>query len=325
MIEDSNLLQTNAKENIREMFALTFELYKVAEKNKNLYRIDPDGTIPQKLIELYYKEIKPDYNSLIYSFKRKYIPNEALVEKNDTKEERQGISLVYDYIQNFNPDKDYFNIFVTGLELHRLLYKPLDDKNNRDYAIEYLETQSLIEQAKANKDINMYKEAKKKLESLNNSICKFGGKLRDDDNNVALLGVDIDVVSAAEAKRIYNEYLSDEKKIEYENMLASKNIFLYINYCVKTIANLIKIQPFNDGNKRTCRSLLNLMFKNKNLPPVYITKNERAAYKDALIKAIKDDDYNDVYNLYCYKICDSIYELDIVPYLQSQNKKESKR
>jgi hypothetical protein len=60
------------------------------------------------------------------------------------------------------------------------------------------------------------------------------------------------------------------------------------------------------------------MFKNRNIPPVYILKKERTVYKDALIKAIKDEDYTDIINFYYFKICDSIYELDIKQYIDNK-------
>ena len=48
--------------------------------------------------------------------------NEARVEKNTTKEEQEGLGKIYDYIQNFNFNKDYFNVFTTSLILHQKLY-----------------------------------------------------------------------------------------------------------------------------------------------------------------------------------------------------------
>ena len=320
MSDKSNLLNNSVNENIRDVFAMTFELYKIAEKNNNIYKY-PDQDIPKKLIELYFLEVKPDYNKMLYNFKQKYIQNEAKVEKNDTKLERSGIALMYDYIQQFDPKKDDFNIFITGLKLHQLLYKPLDDARRENIDKEYAETQKLVEIAKKEKNIVKYKEAKKRLEELSTSIQSFGGKLRDDDNQVKLKDVDLKVPSAIDAKVYYNSFVSKEKIEEYNYMLTSYDIFTYINYCVNTMANLIKVQPFNDGNKRTFRGLLNLMFKNRNLPPVYIDAKERNEYKDALFKAILKKDYTDLDNFYYYKICDSIYELDVRPYLEEKNSK----
>lgn len=322
MGEKSNLVSSDVDQNIRDIFAMTFELYKIAESNNNLYK-SADKDIPKKLIYLYYDEIKPDYNKVLYNFRKKYVVNESKVEKNDTKLEQSGIALVYDYIQNFKSNEDYFNIFVTGLELHKLLYKPLDDRNNGNRDELYREAFELQEEAKKEKDIKKYKLAKEKLSEL--SFAKpFGGVLRDTD--VELKDTDVKVPSALEAKIFYNTFLNKEKVIEYNNMLSSVDIFKYIDYCVYITTTLIKYQPFQDGNKRTFRSLLNLMFKNRNLPPVYITKNERKRYKELLFNALENDDFDGLYHFYYYKICDSIYELDIKPYLElnaSSNIKQS--
>jgi hypothetical protein len=137
-----------------------------------------------------------------------------------------------------------------------------------------------------------------------------------------------DIMDPKEVRDKFNAFFSsDEKKQEYENALNNSNIFEYIDYAVNTTCDLIGMQPFGDGNKRTFRSLLNLMFKKKNLPPVYITRKERKTYHDALEKALYEHDYSELDAFYYYKICDSIYELDFKPYLEylkEKNKKESK-
>lgn len=70
--------------------------------------------------------------------------------------------------------------------------------------------------------------------------------------------------------------------------------------------DLIKVQPFADGNKRTFRALLNLLLKRINIPPIYIELDEALSYKNALFKAIKENDYSDIINFYYYKICEAI-------------------
>ena len=325
--EDFNILRhhidgfENKEEDIREIFALSFEFFKMSEAHKTIYKRDINASYVKRLISLYYKDIKPDYSTMIYLFKKKYIYNESLVEKNDSKEERKGLGLVYDYIQNFNPATDYFNIMITAMNIHILLYKFLDDERNKEIENNYLKIKKELEIAKKNKDVRAYRELKKKLMDCSQTFDKFGGRLRDGD--VTLLDTDVKVPSAEEAKIYFNSFLSKEKMIEYQNVLSSTDIFGYVEYCVKTIVDLIRYQMFNDGNKRTFRSLLNLMFKNKNLPPVYITTGERKQYKDALFKAMELNDYKDIINFYYYKICDSIYELDIKPYMEKFNNKDN--
>ena len=323
---------TGVNKDIRDLFEIGFTTYKISENYKLIYKNDPNCTIPKRLIELYIKYINPDYNSMIYSFKNRYISNEVLVEKNDTKEQRRGLSNVYDFIQNFDVNEDKLDIFTTTLRLNYLLWEPTDKKNNMDSELEKEKIKERVailkKEAKEEKNLAKYREATK-LESELSSIShksKIGGQLRSNnyEDDVDLLGTGIKVPSAKESLKYMNSYLSNEKKKEFVDALNNKDIISYIGYCVQEIATLIYYQPFMDGNKRTFRALLNLMFKVKGLPPVYVKSSERNAYKDALFKAIKDGDYQELIGFYLFKICDSIYELDVVPYKNGYNNIDDK-
>ena len=149
------------------------------------------------------------------------------------------------------------------------------------------------------------------------SKCKdssFGGKLRD--SNAYLFDTNVEVLPPKDAMKFFQKFLGESDKIMDE--INKKDIFEYIHECIKIVTELIKAQPFADGNKRTFRALLNLMFKQRGLPPVYITVEEREEYKDALLKAMLNNNYSSLYKFYYYKICDSIYELDIQPKIQKQ-------
>lgn len=223
---------------------------------------------------------------------------------------------MYDYIQNYDPNVQNFNIFMEGMKLHKLLYKPFDDNYKEEKERQYNEYKEKLEEAKRNKDMAEYRRISTLLKSYGETFTNFGGSLRNTE--VDLKGIEYHVPSALDAKIFFNTFLNPEKQIEYQNILSNCDIFGYIEYCVKICVDIIKYQPFNNGNKRTARALLNLMFKNKNIPPVYIVQKERKAYKDALLKAIIDKDYTDIINFYYFKICDSIYELDILPYIESK-------
>lgn len=320
MQKGNNLQDARISSDTRDLITTAFELYNIAKLDYNIYRKDLDLSIPKNLIIQYYKKVKPNYNNMIFSFKRKYISNEALVEKNDTPEERKGLALVYDYIQNFDIENDEFNIFITSLIIHKLLYKPLDDKTKEEKEEMLLYGLQLKDEASSEKNLEKLNNAKEII--LLSSGSSFGGQLRT--GPVTMKGFDIEIPSSEEAMKLFNQYLNPEKKKEYENVLNSSNIFEYINYAIKTTTDLIGTQPFADGNKRTFRSLLNLMFKKKNLPPVYIVKKERKAYHDALEKAICEHDYSTLEAFYYYKICDSIYELEFEPYLREIEANKSK-
>lgn len=309
----NNLEKARIDTDTLNLLTTAFELYNIAKLNYNVYRKDNDLFIPTSLITQYYKRIKPNYNNMFFSFRRKYISNELLVEKNDTPEERKGLNLVYDYIQNFDIEKDSFNIFVNALQIHALLYRPLDEKRTDEYMETRLKAESLYQEAKKEKNLVKLHEAEKMLK---NSECrKFGGSLRK--NPVFLQEFAIDVMDAKDAVCEFNKFLTPEKKEEFEFYLKEGDIFTYIDYAVNTTSDLIGMQPFGDGNKRTFRSLLNLMFKMKNLPPVYITRKERDVYHHVLEKALVEHDYSAIDAFYYYKICDSIYELDFKSFIDA--------
>jgi len=106
---------------------------------------------------------------------------------------------------------------------------------------------------------------------------------------------------------------------EFDRVIAlpletSNDLINYIRESVILHTKLLKIHPFNDGNGRSIRGLLNLMFKRANIPPVYVEPREKPAYLAALKKAQIDNQYNqcdyeEIIMFYMYKICDSLIEI----------------
>jgi len=145
----------------------------------------------------------------------------------------------------------------------------------------------------------------------------FGGSLRE--GQAILKGIVYDVMTAEEAKKYFNGFINNSNFI-FEP-LEENDIFAYIEGCVKLSADLIKAQPFADGNKRTFRALLNLLLKKIGLPPIYIEPQEIGEYKKALFIAITEENYDSLIKFYYYKICDSIIELDISEKLETKDQK----
>ena len=319
-MDDNNIIRAKIDEDSLSLLTTAFALYNISKSHNNILKNKNDAIICRNLIKQYYKRVNPNYVDMILNFKRRYIANEALVEKNDTPEERKGVALAYDYITNYDIEKEPFNIFVNALQIHSLLYKPLDDKNRADSEERRRKAQEMYEEAKRNKDLKMLREAREYAKTAGSS--SFGGSLRTEP--VSMQGFDVIIPSPKEACIMFNEFIAPDKVKEYEDALNNDDIFEYIRYCVKTTADLIAMQPFGDGNKRTFRTLLNLMFKKRNLPPVYIVKKERKAYHDALEKAVCSKDYEDLIDFYYFKICDSIYKLDFEPYLRYLEQENAK-
>ncbi len=134
----------------------------------------------------------------------------------------------------------------------------------------------------------------------------FGGNLRN--GQALLLDTNVEVVDAKEAQIEFNKYI--QKSDEIFEPLNKGDILGYIEKSIITVTDLIKLQPFADGNKRTFRAILNLLFKKANLPPVYVN-NDNGEYKQALIKAMTEDNYDDIVRFYYKRIFDAIIELDI--------------
>lgn len=237
--------------------------YQNRKKEKNLY--SSSDFIPRHIITTYCDFVeKPEFSFIIEEYKKQFIFNEARVEQNVSKEEQEGLGIIYDYIQAFDFEKDYFNIFVTSLLLHQKLYSTCPNPS-------------------------------------------YGGTMRDTD--VIMHDLNMEIPTASEAKRIFNGYINNSNHIF--DSLKDGDIFQYIDNCIILTTNLIKLQPFPDGNKRTFRSLLSLLLKIINIPPIFIEPQEREEYKKHLIIAMKTNNYDGIIRFYYYKICDAISQLDI--------------
>ena len=144
---------------------------------------------------------------------------------------------------------------------------------------------------------------------------EVGGLIRNADAH--LDGVAIDLVPYYEIRMQLNN-LDDELfqilQLSKELIEDNSKIFDYIERCVKLKCKLIKIHPFFDGNGRSVRGFINKLFLKAGLPSIYITADENSQYKEAMSKAIgEEEDYSSILQFYYYKICDSIFELDIKP------------
>lgn len=277
-----------SEEEAKEYIEMLFEGYTNRKKEKRLF--ENSTKIPEIIILTYYTCIKkPFFNNIYEEFKNKYISlknfkerylyNENKLEQVHSKEEQQGLRLVYDYIQKKENFED-ISIYTLS-EIHEILYSKAP-----------------------------YPE--------------FGGKYRSDERYLPNSG--IDVVSPTlivhemnslryEIDELINEGIRLGKEID------PKSLILYINKCIELKCKLIKIHPFGDGNGRSIRAFINLLFRLANIPPIYIENKEREKYGIAMQAAVGDRDLSKINQFYYYKICDSIISLDInLSYLNSEEK-----
>ena len=105
----------------RDFIKKMMEGYLNRKHTNNLY--SKEGFIPENVITTYYEFVlKPEFSFIVNEYKKQFVYNESRVEKNITKEELLGLASIYDYIESFDFNNDYFNIFTTSLLLHQKLY-----------------------------------------------------------------------------------------------------------------------------------------------------------------------------------------------------------
>ena len=142
---------------------------------------------------------------------------------------------------------------------------------------------------------------------------EFGGNFRTENcfissSDVPTTPYDMISTEIAGLYQEFDELANRAKEIKKEK--DASNLINYINDVIKLKCKLIKIHPFKDGNGRTFRALVNLMFKQVNLPPIYVQNKEKEEYIKAMDSAARLGDYSSIQGFYYYKICDSIVELD---------------
>lgn len=84
---------------------------------------------------------------------------------------------------------------------------------------------------------------------------------------------------------------------EFVKWLISDNSDHIVKIGADAHYKLVSIHPFSDGNGRTSRLLMNLIFMQQGYPPAIIRKEDRLAYINSLEKAQKDGSLDDFYNL----------------------------
>ena len=293
MIKDKNLYKIiktdlkNMSENESTYYInLLLEDYERRKKENRLY--ETNDPIPKIIIRSYYECInEPDFESLVKKFRRKYILNENKVESVHEQEERDGLGLVYEFIQNFN-NINNLNIY-TLLRIHQIMYSKVP-----------------------------YPE--------------FGGQFRTDNRYLPGTGTETtnyDLIPMEIAKLYIPVQNLIKEGYELAKNKKMEKIIPYIDKCVELKCKLIKIHPFADGNGRSIRAFINLLFKIADIPPIYIKNKEKLEYHKAMNLANNEGEFEKIKTFYYYKVCDSIIELDINynedKVIAEQEKEESKK
>lgn len=267
-----NVCFTN--EEAREYIALLFDGYEKRKKDKTLYQ---HYNVPKIIIKTYYTYVKkPSFERLVYNFKRRYLYNENKVEQVHSVEEQKGLSCVYDYVEN---KTDYENTSIYDLSyIHEELYSKTPYP---EFGGKY-----------RNQDLYLL-GGKTKLITGDVELCPYWNITHE----MNLLRDEVD--------ELVKRGIALGKKSEPDKIIE------FINDCVMLKCKLIKIHPFRDGNGRSVRAFINLLFKFANIPPIYIENKEKFKYQEAMRNALIDENYTDILDFYYFKICDSIMALDL--------------
>lgn len=285
---DSHVVEALQEMDVDPLFIMqeAFLGYKYRKREKKLN--DLDKSLPTNLIRIYYGLNTDDthFNTLKKTFVKNYIQGES---------ELEGVQL----------NSIHSKVEIQGL---KIMYEYIHSDE-----IDYM--------------FNIYtlKDLHKKLFSLT-EFPECAGEFRTIDVYLPHSGVDLYDWSYIRTR--LNEL--DKEVLDLVELAAiikeQKDInllFEYIKRCVILKCNIIQVHPFLDGNGRVTRGFINKLFEMVDLPPIYIKAADRFEYQHAMNLAINEKNYDFILNLYLYKICDSIVELDINERLKSQNIKSS--
>lgn len=285
--------------------------YKYRKMEHKLY--DNDVEIPAKLIRLYYglNNQPIDFNAFQKAFVTHYIHQESKLEGLDTKSihskaEIEGLEKMYEYVHSGELER-YLYTKKLGFGSSRRMFSTMpdsaryDSSRNRDACI-----------ASTGLELSLLELHEKIYE--NTEFKEYSCYFRNDDRYLPGTGTEICEWSLIGETLKLLDIDFQKLLVEAERVKVSDNVedrLKFIDECVVLKCKLIKVHPFFDGNGRTIRGLINVLFEHADLPPIYIKENERTEYHRAMNMANNDGNYTDIINFYKFKICDSIVELDI--------------
>lgn len=94
------------------------------------------------------------------------------------------------------------------------------------------------------------------------------------------------------------------------NKIEKFSISDFVDFAVQVHYKLTVMHPFQDGNGRVSRAMLNWLFRFKKLPPVYLKFKEKQEYYDALRKADLKKDFEDLNQVFYKQIINSMIQLN---------------
>ena len=119
---------------------------------------------------------------------------------------------------------------------------------------------------------------------------EFGGKTRQ--NNTFVLGAKFE---ATDYNDIFPELTKlDETVHDYFSRRTDMPMSEFVRHVVRTHHRFTLIHPFPEGNGRTARAFLNVQLIRAGMLPVYIKVEDKDEYLDALARADREGNYDDL-------------------------------
>lgn len=219
-----------------------------------------------------------------FVFKNEYAYNDSRMEGVDVTQE-QAAEIVTDLRLNkqnsvYCIEKNEPFISIAG---HQLMYDGI-------FAIPVKDSISVFDMLVLNKKLFQYYPHP-----------EFGGNIRK--NNTLVLGAKFETADYNDIFRLLGE-LDTEVKQYYQNR-ANMPVSTYIEHVIRIHHRITKIHPFGDGNGRTSRAFMNLQLVVAGFTPLYIGVEHKDEYVDALARADKYGEYDDLYEVIFKAICHS--------------------
>lgn len=124
-----------------------------------------------------------------------------------------------------------------------------------------------------------------------------GGKFRK--STAIITDSQVETAAPNEISGKVNKLYSEVQEIETNESLPKSEI---IKRLVRVHYQLTVIHPFQDGNGRSARGFLNEAFLRYGIPPVYISVERKAEYRDALVRVDKNQDFSKLYQFFFLEI-----------------------
>lgn len=132
------------------------------------------------------------------------------------------------------------------------------------------------------------------------------GRIRSDNNFVAGAAFE-----TADWRTIPSELVAIDAMIKrLEEEKDSLPISDYVEKVVRIHHRISIVHPFNDGNGRVSRAILNWQFKLKGIPPVYLKAERKQEYLNALRKADTVGEYDDLACIFLKETVNSMIQLN---------------